>query len=261
MLYPAELRARAGRNSRDRGTVLPQTSETRMPAAVLADIGRGALVAVVGRGAVIIGEAAGREAGPVIVQIADRVGQPGVVMIAIIAVVVAMMDPGFRETWGEGDRGQHGGGGEKLHIVHLDSPKIPLNSSRVGRSARDFSPISPGNMDETLTGAPFLALSACLRNSQHSEATLRRPGNFVAIASRKASGLLFSPCASRLSPCCCYPPWPRRQHGPICILPAITAAMSRNTRPSTSASATSASASSSTASAIRPARWCSASCR
>src|SRR5882724_13117574 len=108
MLYPAELRARAGRNSRDRGTVLPQTSETRMPAAVLADIGGGALVAVVGRGAVIIGEAAGREAWTVIVEIADRVGQPGQVAIAVVAiVVVAMMDPGFRETWGEGDRGQH----------------------------------------------------------------------------------------------------------------------------------------------------------
>src|SRR5882757_11560410 len=54
---------------------LPCASEAGMPAAVLADIGGRALVAFVGRRAVVIGEGAGRRAWAVIVQIADVVGQ------------------------------------------------------------------------------------------------------------------------------------------------------------------------------------------
>ena len=50
-----------------------------MPAAVLADIGGGALAAEDGGGAVIIGEGARLQAGAVIVQVADRVGQAPIV--------------------------------------------------------------------------------------------------------------------------------------------------------------------------------------
>src|SRR5437667_7157744 len=146
MLYPAELRARAGRNSRDRGTVLPQTSETGMPAAVLAEIGGGALVAVIGGGAVIVGEAAGLEARTVIVHVADRIGQSVAFVIAIVAIVVTMMDSGVRGMWREHNCGEHNDGGKKLHIVHLDSPKVPLNPSPVSQSGRQTNPIWPGNV-------------------------------------------------------------------------------------------------------------------
>ena len=63
-----------------------------MPAAVLAHIGRRAPVAEDGRGPVIIGEAAERETGSIIVLEADRIGQP--VMVA----VAAMMPAGVREA-------------------------------------------------------------------------------------------------------------------------------------------------------------------
>ena len=57
-----------------------RTSVAGMPPAVLADIGGGALAAEDGGGAVVIGEGAGLQAGAVIVQVADRVGQrPNVV--------------------------------------------------------------------------------------------------------------------------------------------------------------------------------------
>jgi hypothetical protein len=46
-------------------------------------------------------------------------------------------------------------------------------------------------MDETLTGAPFLAFSACLRNSQHSEATLRRLGNLSPSRHERLAGCYF----------------------------------------------------------------------
>ena len=79
MLYPAELRAPCVpadyQTWPEQAPAAERRSEAGMPAAVLADIGGRALVAEVGRGAVIIGEGAGREAGAVIVQIADRVGQ------------------------------------------------------------------------------------------------------------------------------------------------------------------------------------------
>ncbi len=53
----------------------------RMPATVLADIGRGALAAEDGGGTVIVGEGAGLQAGPVIVEVADRVGQAPMVVV------------------------------------------------------------------------------------------------------------------------------------------------------------------------------------
>jgi hypothetical protein len=88
------------------------SSEAGMQSAVLADIVGGALVAVVGGGAVIIGESAGLVRGAVIVGIADRVGQP--VVVIVVAVIVPMMAAGLCETRREGDRGQHDGGSEKL---------------------------------------------------------------------------------------------------------------------------------------------------
>src|SRR5688572_27838664 len=59
-----------------------------MPPAVLADIGRRALTAEDGGGTIIIGEGAGLRAGPVIMQVADRVGQPPIAqMVPIMAGV------------------------------------------------------------------------------------------------------------------------------------------------------------------------------
>jgi hypothetical protein len=40
-----------------------------------------------------------------------------------------MVDSGFRDLWRDGDHGHHDGGGEKLYIIHLDSPKVPLSPS------------------------------------------------------------------------------------------------------------------------------------
>src|SRR5215468_6447804 len=75
MLYPAELRAPV-RSLIRTGKTLPAAtccSEAGVPAAVLADIGGGALVAFHGRRAVIIGEGTWDLAGTIIVQIADRI--------------------------------------------------------------------------------------------------------------------------------------------------------------------------------------------
>src|SRR2546430_17492795 len=65
MLYPAELRARAAADYQtwpDRAS----RSEAGVPAAVLADIGGRALVAAVGRRAIVKGEGGGGEARAVI---------------------------------------------------------------------------------------------------------------------------------------------------------------------------------------------------
>ncbi len=70
-----------------------------VPAAVLADIGGRALVAVVVRRAVVEGEGAGGDAGPVIVQIADRVGQ----RVGVVAVV-PVVSPRLRKAGGAGLR-------------------------------------------------------------------------------------------------------------------------------------------------------------
>jgi len=66
-----------------------------VPAAVLADVGGGALVALIVGRAVIIGEGARGDAGAVIVQVADRVGQ----RVDVVAMV-PVMSPGFREAGG-----------------------------------------------------------------------------------------------------------------------------------------------------------------
>ena len=72
-----------------------------MPPAVLADIGRRALAAEDGGGTVVIGEGAGLQAGAVIVQVADRVGQAPIVQVVPIMA-------GIGQTWGQG-RGGRGG--------------------------------------------------------------------------------------------------------------------------------------------------------
>jgi hypothetical protein len=95
-----------------------------VPAAVLADIGGRALAAVIGRGAVVIGKDAGLGTGPVIVEVADLVGQ-----WPMIAVLMAVM-PGIRQTRGQGGRAKESGEREKLHFGHLDSPQIPLKPSQ-----------------------------------------------------------------------------------------------------------------------------------
>src|SRR5258708_37288341 len=76
------------RGRADRLFVQAESSEAGVPLAVLAEIGGGALVAMVGRGAVVIGEAAGGRARPVIVEIADLVGQRPV-METIVAALCA----------------------------------------------------------------------------------------------------------------------------------------------------------------------------
>src|SRR6266404_5833129 len=85
MLYPAELRAPAVARYQtwpDRASI--GSLVTGMAPAVLADIGGGALAAKDGRGTIVIGEGAGLQAGAVIVQVADRVGQPPIVQVVPI---------------------------------------------------------------------------------------------------------------------------------------------------------------------------------
>src|SRR5579863_2009533 len=98
MLYPAELRAREGSITRlgrtgpaasargaaaagtsspsDRSANVPHSGSEAGVTSALCAIRRRTLRARVGRGSVVIGEGARLGAGPVIVAIADRVGQP-----------------------------------------------------------------------------------------------------------------------------------------------------------------------------------------
>ena len=73
-----------------------------MPAAVLAEIGCRALGAVNGRRTIIVGEGAGQEAWPVIVQIADFVGQriKVNVMVIVVTVMVVMVASGLGQARG-----------------------------------------------------------------------------------------------------------------------------------------------------------------
>jgi hypothetical protein len=78
-----------------------------MPAAVLAKIGRRALRAMNRRRTIIIGEGSGQEAWPIIVQVADLVGQPVVIANMVDA---NMVDPEFRRRARRyGESGQKGG--------------------------------------------------------------------------------------------------------------------------------------------------------
>ena len=94
-------------------------SVTGMPPAVLADIGCRALAAEDGGGAVVVGEGAGLQAGAVIVQVADRVGQAPIVQVVPIMA-------GIGQVRGQGRGGEEGGGNEKLRFGHFDSPEVPL---------------------------------------------------------------------------------------------------------------------------------------
>lgn len=82
-----------------------------MPLAVLAEIGGGALVAVIVRGAIIISEAARGGARSVIVQIADLVGQRPVIVVMV--TVVARFGQGRRDR----RRQQQGGERENFSLV------------------------------------------------------------------------------------------------------------------------------------------------
>jgi len=99
-----------------------------MSLTVLADIGRRALAAEDGGGAVVIGEGAGLQAGTVIVEVADRVGQAPMVVMVVVAVVPVMA--GVRQAWGQGRGGEQGGGNEKLRFGHFDSPESPTEQVR-----------------------------------------------------------------------------------------------------------------------------------
>ncbi len=67
--------ASAARCRQDPGGLLLKSSGSKDAGGGLTDIGGRALVALVGRRAVVIGEAAGGRAGAVVVQIADVVGR------------------------------------------------------------------------------------------------------------------------------------------------------------------------------------------
>ena len=95
-----------------------------MSLTVLADIGRRALAAEDGGGAVVIGEGARLRSGAIIVQVADRVGQAPMVVMVVVAVVPVMA--GVRQARGQGRGGEQGGGNEKLRFGHFDSPEVPL---------------------------------------------------------------------------------------------------------------------------------------
>src|SRR5437588_4454008 len=112
-----------------------QALEAGMPLVVLAYIGRRALVAVVGRGAVVVGEPAGLNAGSVVVEITNRVRQP---IIIVPIGMVAMMMPCLRERGRDRDCRQNDGGCEKLYSDHLVSPTIPPSDGHF-RSIRRLS--------------------------------------------------------------------------------------------------------------------------
>ena len=90
-----------------------------MPAAVLTEIGGRTLAAQNGRRAVVIGEGAGLQAGSVIVEKADRVGQAPIVEVMPIVA-------GLRQARGQECDREEGRGNEKLRFGHFDSPEVPV---------------------------------------------------------------------------------------------------------------------------------------
>ena len=80
-----------------------------------------------------MGEGAGLQAGAVIVEVADLVGQAPVVVVAVVPDVA-----GIRQAWGQGHGGQEGGADPKLRFGHLDSPEIALKLASFGRFGLPF---------------------------------------------------------------------------------------------------------------------------
>src|SRR5215469_3034556 len=127
-----------------------------MAPVVLTAIGGCALIAPVGRRPIVIGESRRREAWSVIMLVADVVGQPVPLHIAVIADVALMVPPmimaRIREAWRQDGRCQHDGG-QKLRQAHFDSPEFPLNQTypsrfwcqlrRKMRRFRDMPPNGP----------------------------------------------------------------------------------------------------------------------
>src|SRR5947209_7758400 len=120
MLYPAELRARTGSITRVRQTGLPRRfSEAGISSAVLTAVSSCALVAGIGRGAIVVSEGAGKHSGPVIVGVAYQVGQAVVadmMMVAMMVMVGPRLSHAGGENQGEQDRGS------RLHVGHRNSP-------------------------------------------------------------------------------------------------------------------------------------------
>src|SRR5260221_1112936 len=154
------------RGRADRLFVQAESSEAGVPLAVLAEIGGGALVAMIGRGAVVIGEAAGGRARPVIVEVADLVGQRRV-MVAIVARL--------GKGWCYGHHEQHGGEREKLHFGHLDSPKYPTERRlfwpiRVPFSAESGEKLREISHTASIFGLPGMLNEIPTQSRQSSEA-------------------------------------------------------------------------------------------
>ena len=96
------------------------TSEAGVPTTILPDIAGRALIAVIGRWAVVMGKGAGLDAGPVIVEVADLVGQRP--MIAVVVPVMARI----RQARRQGHRREEGSSYQKPCFGHLDSPGVPM---------------------------------------------------------------------------------------------------------------------------------------
>src|SRR6266568_9569809 len=99
-------------------SIRAQLSEAGVPATILADIGGRALLAGIRRRAIIIGKRAGQQARPVIMVVADLVGQP----ISADMVVAACL----RQAWRRSERRQECHSWEELQSGHLESPAIEL---------------------------------------------------------------------------------------------------------------------------------------
>src|SRR6204780_292378 len=134
-LVKSDQRARTARWSISRRNV-SAPSEAWILAVVLADIGGRALITeIVGR-TVIIGEGAGQGPRPVIVDVADFVGQSVRPKRAIMMMVVVTIVVGSRlcQARRQGQGGQNDGGSEKPWEAHLDSPAEVLKTRHLRRS-------------------------------------------------------------------------------------------------------------------------------
>jgi hypothetical protein len=106
------------------------------------------------RRTVIIGEGAGQEPRPIIVEIADFVRQSvvGTNVVHTSMVDANMVDPEFRgQARRYGQRGQNGGGRKELYAGHLDSS----GRCKKGRHFRPSPvPIQGGNTAKSEENLP-----------------------------------------------------------------------------------------------------------